>query len=80
MTDTGRTRDEHPRSPCYADPRFTSHRPADIAPALAICARCTDHACQPVLAELLADVTSRRTLEGVWDGNYYSQNTTGRTA
>lgn len=70
--------DEQPRSPCYGDRRFTTNKPHDIAEAIAICVGCTFRACQPILADILANPTNAQCLEGVWDGEYYSQSTTAR--
>lgn len=70
--------DETPKSPCYGDARFTSTDPADVKAAKAICRGCVDRACVPVLLELRADITHWRNLEGVWDGRYYSPNTSGK--
>lgn len=70
---------DHPRSPCYGDPRFTTTRSAEVAEALAICKTCTDRACRPILADIRRhDRTMWTELEGVWDGRYYSPATTGR--
>jgi hypothetical protein len=72
------TRDEHPRSPCYDDIRFISNKPRSITEAIAICATCVDRACQPILADIMARPTDRAVVEGVWDGDYYSQGVTAR--
>lgn len=72
-------RDQHPRSPCYDDVRFISKDPGLAAEAVEICGGCEFRACVPVLAEILADPTARQFVEGVWDGRYYSQNTTGKS-
>lgn len=74
------TRDEHPRSPCYDDRRFTSIKPEDVREALAICGGCTFRACVPVLRQIRESVTDRGQLEGVWDGRYYSPGTTAARA
>lgn len=60
------------------DPRWTSNKRADIAYAVAACQTCTARICQPILAEMLTDITMRGNIEGVWDGVYRSPRTTGR--
>lgn len=73
-------RDEHPRSPCYDDLRFISKDPGLAAEAVEICGGCEFRACVPVLRQIMRSPTSRSTLEGVWDGKHYTENTTGRRA
>lgn len=71
-------RDKFDRPACYGDPRFTTTDPVDVAAALAICGDCKIRSCVPILAEISKTSTGRHTLEGVWDGAYYSPNTTGK--
>lgn len=68
-----RAHDHHPRSPCYDDLRFISGNSAVGEEAKKVCATCTFRACQPVLAEILANPTSAAHLEGTWDGEFYSE-------